>query len=95
MTPTYQPRPLDTANTPLPDALDDLLEQLAANTHEVWAELRIRQGWRFGPTRDDHAKEHPCLVPYDQLPEQEKEFDRATVRETLKAIVCLGYRVTR
>lgn len=71
--------------------LADLTELLARHTHDVWARLRFAQGWEYGPARDDANKRHPCLVPYEQLPESEKEFDRATAIGTLKAIVALGY----
>ena len=84
---TYTPRPLDTASIALPGSLQDLLEQLAENTHEVWAATRLAQGWTYGPHRDDPTKKHPCLVPYDDLPESEKEYDRRTAEETLKAIL--------
>jgi ryanodine receptor 2 len=90
---TYTPKPLDTSAVILPASLQDLLEQLAENAHDVWAATRIAQGWSFGPSRDDAAKKHPCLVPYDQLPESEKEFDRKTAGETLKAILKLGYTI--
>ena len=88
---TYVPKPLDTSSVELPVSLQGLLERLAENTHDVWAATRIAQGWSFGPSRDDAAKKHPCLVPYDQLPESEKEYDRKTAAETLKAILKLGY----
>lgn len=91
----YTPRPIDTSNVSLPADLDALLEYLSRNTHEVWAQLRLEQGWVHGPTRDDERKEHPCLVPYEELPESEKEFDRATTEETLRAILALGYRISR
>jgi ryanodine receptor 2 len=74
--------------------LDGLLERLAENTHDVWAATRIAQGWSYGPTRDDGNKRHPCLVPYSQLPESEKEYDRRTAAETLKAILTLGYQIS-
>ncbi len=90
---TYVPKPLDTSSVQLPASLEGLLERLAENAHEVWAATRIAQGWSFGPTRDDANKKHPCLVPYDQLPESEKDYDRKTAAETLKAIVLLGYRI--
>ena len=90
---TYQPKPLDTSAVELSASLAALLERLAENTHEVWAATRIAQGWRHGPARDDAAKRHPCLVPYADLPESEKAYDRATAAETLKAIVKLGYRI--
>jgi ryanodine receptor 2 len=62
--------------------------------HDVWAAARIAQGWSYGPTRDDRNKKHPCLVPYSQLPESEKEYDRRMAAETLKAILTLGYQIT-
>lgn len=90
---TYTPAPIDTANVVLTDQLTDLNEQLAENIHELWAQERIAQGWRYGPQRDDTKKEHPCLVPYDQLPDSEKEFDRHTAVGTLKTILKLGHRI--
>jgi hypothetical protein len=91
---TYTPRPLDTSAVELtPDVLA-LTERLAEHTHDVWALGRLAQGWRRGPARDDAAKTHPCLVPYADLPEAEKEFDRQTALGTLKAVLALGYTVT-
>jgi hypothetical protein len=92
---TYTPRPLDVSAHPLPDDLSALLERLAENTHEVWAERRLADGWTWGPARDDAERKHPCLVPYDQLPESEKEYDRVTARAALRAVLALGYRIHR
>jgi len=92
---SYLPRPIDTSCIELPPEIDTLTERLAENTHEIWAALRFDQGWTFGPRRDDAHKKHPCLVPYDELPESEKEYDRNTAIQTLKAIVALGYRIER
>lgn len=89
----YTPRPLDTSRVTLPDSLSALLEKLAENTHEVWAVQRIKDGWTYGPQRNDAAKKHPCLVPYDQLPESEKEYDRNSATETLKLVLALGYQI--
>jgi hypothetical protein len=91
---SYQPRPLDTKSVELPAKLVALVEALAANNHEVWSQGRVDQGWRHGPHRDDELREHPGLVPYEDLPESEKVYDRNTVEQTLKAIVLLGYRIT-
>lgn len=90
---TYTPTPLDTHAVELPASLQTLLEKLAENTHDVWAATRIAQGWSFGSTRDDAKKLHPCLVAYADLPESEKEYDRNTAAETLKAILLLGYSI--
>lgn len=90
---TYTPAPLDTSGVVLTDQLLGVTEQLAENIHELWSQERIAQGWRYGPQRDDAKKEHPCLVPYDQLPDSEKEFDRNTAIGTLKTILKLGHRI--
>jgi hypothetical protein len=92
---TYVPKPLDTSHVVLPADVLDLREKLAENNHEVWAAQRIAQGWTCGPKRNDAVKEHPCLVPYDDLLEVEKDYDRSTAMETLKLIVALGYRISK
>ncbi len=91
----YQPDPIDTADMELGPEIVELTEMLARNSHDVWAKQRLSEGWRFGPRRDDQAKEHPCLVPYEQLPESEKQYDRNTAMQTLKAIMALGFRIVR
>ena len=90
----YVPHPIDTYDTKL-DELKPLLEELARNAHEVWAQKRIEEGWTLGPQRDDAKRKHPCLVPYDQLPDSEKEYDRALVNQTLKTIFALGYQIVK
>ena len=92
---TYTPAPIDTSRVELSPEIRQLTEQLAKNAHEVWAQERISQGWQFGPERNDQRKEHPSLVPYEQLPESEKVYDRNTAMGTLKAVLVLGYRIVR
>lgn len=89
----YDPQPISTDAIALADELLSLVERLAENNHDVWACGRRNLGWRYGAERNDALKTHPCLVPYDALPETEKDFDRATVLQTLKAIAALGYRI--
>lgn len=91
----YTPRPLDTDDVTLPGELHELREALARNVHEVWAAVRLAEGWRYGPVRDEARREHPCLVPYEALPEAEREYDRRTAFETLKTIYRLGWRVEK
>ena len=88
---TYIPKPLDTSDVQLSNEILELTEKLAENTHEVWSAGRIAQGWRYGEERDDGEKLHPCLIPYSQLSDDEKQFDRSTSLETLKCILKLGY----
>ena len=91
----YYPHPLDTTDVRLPESLNELMEQLARNVHEVWAAGRIADGWKWGEVRDDEQKLHPCLVAYEELPESEKDYDRRTALETLKTIVKLGYTIDK
>lgn len=92
---TYTPRPIDTSSVRLPEELEMLVEQMSKNVHDVWAENRIAQGWTYGKQRNDEQKQHPCLVPYEELPEAEKEYDRSTCVGTLKLILKLGFNITR
>ena len=95
MTTEYMPEPMDTADVQLPEELMALAEKMARNVHEVWARSRMAEGWTYGPERDDAARNHPCLVPYDELPESEKEYDRATSQETLKLILKSGFDIVK
>lgn len=90
---SYQPAPIDTAAVSLSPELHALTERLAENAHDLWAAQRFAQGWSLGPQRDDAKKLHPCLIPYADLPESEKEFDRRTALGTLKAVLALGYTI--
>jgi ryanodine receptor 2 len=91
----YTPNPIKTDDIILDDSLLALCEEIAKNTHEVWAAGRIADGWTYGPVRDDAAKKHPCLIPYEELPEEEKAYDRATSLQTLKLVAKLGYTIAR
>ena len=89
----YTPTPVDTSNIQLPEELMALAEAISKNVHEVWAQNRIKEGWTYGPVRDDEKRQTPCLVPYDQLPEEEKAYDRNTAFGTLKFIVSQGFEI--
>jgi hypothetical protein len=91
----YKPKPIDTSNVQLSKEILELTELLAEHTHDIWAQQRIEQGWDVGEKRDDDNKLHPCLVPYNELPEEEKDYDRNTALQTLKAILALGYKIEK
>ena len=95
MKPTYNPKPAQTDDIVLSEELNGLVEAMAKNVHDVWAESRISQGWTWGPERNDTLKHHPCLVPYEELPEVEKAYDRDTAVGTLKLICKLGFKITK
>ena len=92
---SYVPQPMDTSDVQLPQELNELVEKMARNVHEVWAQSRISQGWTYGLERSDALKHHPCLVPYEDLPEVEKAYDRDTALGTLKLICKLGFKITK
>lgn len=91
----YEPKPIDTSDVELDAEILELCELLSKNTHEVWSKNRISDGWSYGEVRDDLKKHHPCLIPYEELPESEKNYDRSTSLETLKLIVKLGYKISK
>lgn len=90
----YNPAPVDLSGIELGEDLDDLTEALAEHAHDIWARQRLDQGWKYGEVRSDEEKTNPDLVPYSDLSEQEKEYDRQTSMQTLKLLKRLGYDIT-
>lgn len=91
----YKPNPIKTSGVKLSNELHKLIETLAENNHDHWALQRIKESWTYGPERNDIKKTHPDLVPYSKLTESEKEYDRKTTIEVLKAITAIGYTIER
>lgn len=87
----YNPQPIKVSDIELDDDLLELREAIAENAHEVWARQRMNEGWTYGPNRDDKKKLHPDLIPYAQLSEGEKEYDRQMAFNTIKLVIKLGY----
>lgn len=92
---TYDPKPIDISHVKMPENLCALSEELAENVHDIWAKHRIEEGWTYAPQRNDVLKTHPDLVPYKDLPEGEKEYDRRTCMDTLKTIIANGYIIKK
>ncbi|MBE6192504.1 MAG: Ryanodine receptor Ryr [Rikenellaceae bacterium] len=92
---TYTPKPADLSDVNLPAELEPLIEQMAKNVHDVWAQSRINDGWTYGPERNDEKKHHPCLVEYEELPDSERAYDRDTAIGTLKLILKLGFKIEK
>ena len=91
----YQPHPVNVSDVELDDELLELSEAIAENSHEIWAARRKSEGWKYSSRRDDTAKEHPDLVPYADLPESEKEYDRESTMHTIRLIKKLGFDIHR
>lgn len=92
---SYNPEPIDTKMIKLPHDIQKITKILAKNAHELWAEQRIIDGWKWGPVRDDTRKEHPNIIPYDDLPESEKKYDQMLIDETLKALIFFGFEIRK
>ena len=91
----YEPQPLDLSDVDLEPELEELREAIAENAHEVWARERKREGWTYGPRRDDEKKLHPDMRPYHLLPESEKNYDRQMAINTIKLVKKLGWELKK
>lgn len=91
----YDPQPIDVKDFQLSDDIKDLIEAIAENSHDIWARQRMDEGWTYGPVRDDDHKKHPDLMPYSDLPESEKEYDRITAKGILQLVQRLGYKIEK
>lgn len=90
---TYHPKLIDLNGVELPGGFEILREAIAENVHDKWALERQSEGWTYGPKRDDSKLETPDMVPYSQLPESEKEYDRLIAEDTLRLLIALGYKI--
>lgn len=91
----YTPKPIDTSDVFLPEELVALTEKIAENVHDVWSAGRMAEGWIYGEKKDAEKKTTPLLIPYSELPESKKAYDRNTAFETLRLIVKMGYRIEK
>lgn len=89
----YTPKAIDTSSVELSSELLKLTEKLAENAHDNWAKLRMEEGWTWGAERNDALRQHPDLIPYNELTDTKKEYDRRSAMETLKAMLALGYEI--
>lgn len=89
----YDPEPIRLDDVTISDNLIELREAIAENLHEVWAVTRMKEGWTYGPVRDDKKKQHPDLIPYCALPDSEREYDRLMAWNTLKLVKKLGFEI--
>lgn len=91
----YEPSPIGLDDVELSDDLAELQEAIAENAHEIWAKNRRDQGWSYGPERNDQKKETPDMIPYCNLPESEKLYDREMAMQTLKLVKKLGFELVK
>ncbi|XP_067629181.1 ryanodine receptor isoform X7 [Eurosta solidaginis] len=87
----YKPAPLDLSAVTLSPKLEELVDQLAENTHNLWARERIQQGWTYGLNEDSENHRSPHLVPYSKVDEAIKKANRDTASETVRTLLVYGY----
>ncbi len=92
---TYLPSDVDLTDESLPKDLLELKEQIAEHLHDVWATERQSEGWTYGRERNDRTLQTPDMVPFAQLLESEKRYDRLMASETLKCLLDLGYKISK
>ena len=92
---TYHPNLIDLKHVDLPEGFNELREAIAENAHDMWAMERQSEGWTYGLKRDDSKLETPDMVPYGNLPESEKEYDRIMAEDTLRLLIALGYKIEK
>jgi RyR domain len=91
----YEPKPIPVEHIVLDGEILELVEVLAENAHDIWATERLRDNWTYGPERDDAKREHPCLVPYAQLADRDRDYDRSMVLGSIRAMLALGFTISR
>ena len=87
----YEPHPINVDSIPLDEDLEELIEAIAENAHDIWAEKMMKDGWTYGKERDELKKQDPCILPYTALPDDEKEYDRLMAYNTIKLVKKLGF----
>ena len=92
---SYKPTHADLSGIEIPDSIKTLAEKLARNTHDIWAQTRIAEGWKYGPERNDEKKETPCMVAFEDLPEREKLIDYNTALSAIKFVLSMGYSIVK
>lgn len=91
----YNPEPINVDDISINDDVNELWEAIAENLHDVWAKQRMKEGWTYGPERNDSLKQHPDIIPYCSLKDSEKEYDRLMAQNTLKLVQKLGFTIKK
>ncbi|BES99791.1 ryanodine receptor [Nesidiocoris tenuis] len=89
----YKPAPLDLSAISLSPKMEELVDQLAENTHNLWAKERIQQGWTYGLNEDPDYCRSPHLVPYSKVDDLIKKANRDTASETVRTLLVYGYNL--
>ncbi|KAL4707078.1 hypothetical protein ACJJTC_011404 [Scirpophaga incertulas] len=91
--PQYDPQPINTSQVALNNDLNTIVQKFSEHYHDAWASRKIENGWVYGESWSDSQKSHPRLKPYNMLNDYEKERYKEPVRESLKALLAIGWSV--
>ncbi|XP_056911325.1 ryanodine receptor 1-like isoform X5 [Takifugu flavidus] len=91
----FDPKPVDTTNTIIPERLDAFINRYAEYTHDKWAFEKIQNNWSYGETLDENAKTHPMLRPYKTFSEKDKEIYRWPIKESIKAMIAWEWNIDK
>lgn len=91
---TSQPSWDDAPDWQRTSARHGVVGALAGNTpeqsHEGWMREKLATGWSYGPVKDPERKQHPCMVPYEQLPPEQRGKDALFVCVARAMAAALG-----
>ncbi len=68
---------------------------LAENEHKLWMQAELETGWIYAAQTDKEKKLKKCLVPWKDLPEEDREIDRDPVRGSSKILARAGYAIVK
>lgn len=77
------------------NSFSEVLENISQNVHNQWMTRRLADGWKSGSERNDEKKEHPSLIPYEELSDEEKEYDRHTAKTVINYLLNNGYDIIK
>ncbi|KAM7397959.1 hypothetical protein PAMA_006028 [Pampus argenteus] len=91
----FDPKPVETTNTIIPERLDAFINKYAEYTHDRWAFEKIQNNWSYGEVLDENAKTHPMLRPYKTFSEKDKEIYRWPIKESVKAMLAWEWNLDK
>uniref|UniRef100_A0A669BFC7 Ryanodine receptor 1 n=1 Tax=Oreochromis niloticus TaxID=8128 RepID=A0A669BFC7_ORENI len=91
----FDPKPVETTNTIIPERLDPFVNKYAEHTHDKWAFEKIQNNWTYGEVLDENAKTHPMLRPYKTFSEKDKEIYRWPIKESIKAMLAWEWTIEK
>lgn len=91
----WQPQPIDTSGIEIPEPVRAVRETLSRQAHDIWDAKRLADGWTHGEARDDDRRTHPNLVPYEDLDDRDRSYDRELIDGTIRLLLKLGFRIER